>query len=115
MSLQTTLKGCYEVLRESAVTHRANNRHHSAAQCDLQADAVLKYIDDETDLPTRKETGAIAMLLERTSRRNCHHCAHTIHVGEWIFWNGIKPYCSCECRGDYDYDDSPTRKETSDD
>jgi len=56
MSLQTTLKGCYEVLRESAQMHRQHVDTAHAAQCDLQADAVLKYLDDETDLPTRKET-----------------------------------------------------------
>ena len=56
MSMQTTLKGCYEVLRESAGQHRNQGDSCHAAQCDLQADAVLKYIDDETDLPTRKET-----------------------------------------------------------
>ena len=56
MSLQTTLKGSYEVLRESADILRYRLEMSQAAKCDLQADAVLKYIDDETDLPARKET-----------------------------------------------------------
>ena len=56
MSMQTALKGCYEVLRESAELHRYRLEVRGAAMCDLQADAVLKYIDDETDLPARKET-----------------------------------------------------------
>ena len=56
MSLQTTMKGSYEVLRESAGQHRNQGDTCHAAQCDLQADLVLRYIDDETDLPARKET-----------------------------------------------------------
>ena len=58
MSMQTALKGSYEVLRESAKVHREHRCLSSAAQCDLQADAVLKYIDDAEchHSPARKET-----------------------------------------------------------
>ncbi len=61
MSLQTTLKGCYEVLRESAGMHRGVGYNAIAAQCDLQADLVLKYLEHDeeyegsTDLKEEKE------------------------------------------------------------
>lgn len=58
MSLQTTLKGCYEVLRESANLCIALDCPAHAAQCDLQADLVLEYLDDpECDhSPALKDT-----------------------------------------------------------
>ena len=56
INIQSVLKGSYDMLRKSAEVHRSIDYNSVAAQCDLQADAVLKYIDDETDLPTRKET-----------------------------------------------------------
>jgi len=49
MSLQTTLKGCYDVLRESANTHREHRCISSAAQCSLQADLVLKYLEHDEE------------------------------------------------------------------
>jgi hypothetical protein len=58
MSLQTTLKGCYEVLRESAKQHRQSDDPAHAAMCDLQADGVLHYLEDVEcyHSPARKET-----------------------------------------------------------
>lgn len=61
MSLQTTLKGCYEVLRESAEVHRSIDYCAIAAECDLQADLVLKYLEHDevcAHSPALKETSA---------------------------------------------------------
>ena len=44
MSLQSTLNGCYDALRESAKQHRLRGDAGHASMCDLQADGVLKYI-----------------------------------------------------------------------
>ena len=49
MSQQTMLRGCYEVLRESASVHREHRCLSSAAQCELQADLVLKYLEHDEE------------------------------------------------------------------
>lgn len=59
MSLQTTLKGCYGVLRKSAKAHRDKGDAGHAAMCDLQADLVLKYLEHDEEYegsPDLKET-----------------------------------------------------------
>ena len=58
MSLQTTLKGCHDMLRESAKQHRQSDDVAHAEMCDLQADAALRWMDDEAcdHSPIRKET-----------------------------------------------------------
>lgn len=49
MSIQTTLKGCYEVLRESARKHEAVGNRREAAMCGIQADLVLKYLEHDEE------------------------------------------------------------------
>ena len=38
-------------------------------------------------------------------KRYCSKCNRVIEVGGLIFWAFNVPYCSQDCRGDYDYDD----------
>lgn len=60
MSVQTTLRGCYDVLRESAKQHRQGDDTAHASMCDLQADLVLTYLDDKDcdHSPALKETSS---------------------------------------------------------
>ena len=44
----------------------------------------------------------------------CWLCGGWIRACDPIYWNGLFPYCSHDCRGDFGYYDAPTPEETSD-
>lgn len=46
MSVKSVLKGCRQVLRESACMHRSVGYTAIASQCDLLAEAVLRLLAD---------------------------------------------------------------------
>ena len=51
MSVKSVLKGCHETLTQSADRHRWRLDIVNAAQCDLQADAVLRLLADLDNEP----------------------------------------------------------------
>ena len=105
MSVKSVLKNCHDTLIMSSDWHRVRNDIDHAEMCSLQADAVLKLLAD-LNIEQQEETS--------DGPRICHHCRRTIDVGNPIFWNRDKPYCSHDCRGDFGYYDAPVPKETSD-
>ena len=46
MSVRSVLKGCHDVLTESANTLRSVRCEHSAFECDLQAEAVARLLEE---------------------------------------------------------------------